>query len=205
MGWDDANIDLWLRVGVLPNLVRNSLLNYKALMNEVEYMCNGGEMTKQAEVFLNHHAAKLAMIRTHRARTRLQLVWMSYTYLRDARAAKFGSQTLQSKQTDTLRLELTSLCEMQTNRGNRNNRKETNKAATIIRLAEEATISRIMEEDHPTPTIIMVLLRVAARVICNVPGARARKSTPIPDDGGALSKNLRTQCPARWQRPAKSS
>jgi hypothetical protein len=109
MGWDDETVDLWLRVGVLPNLVRNTLMHYRALLSEVEYMCNGGGMTKQAEIFLAFHANKLALIRTHRARTRLQLIWMSYTYLRDAHAARFASQTLQNKQTDNLREELNLL------------------------------------------------------------------------------------------------
>jgi hypothetical protein len=122
MGWDDATVDLWLRVGVLPNLVRHTLMHYRALLNEVEYMCNGDGMSRQAEIFLAYHANKLALIRTHRARTRLQLIWMSYTYLRDAHAAKFVSQSLQAKQTDNLREELGLLREGQANRTTRTNR-----------------------------------------------------------------------------------
>jgi hypothetical protein len=122
MGWDDDTVNLWLRVGVLPNLIRNSLLHYKALLTEVDYMCGGMHMSKQAEIFLNFHAKKLALIRTHRACTRLQLVWMTYTYLRDARSGKFSSQSLQAKQTDALREELDSLRNDQGQRNNRNNR-----------------------------------------------------------------------------------
>jgi hypothetical protein len=106
MGWSDETVELWLRIGVLPNLIRNSLLHYKALLFEVEYMCNGSRLSRQAEVFLQHHARKLGLIRTHRARTRLQLIWMTYTYLRDARSEKFVSQNLQLKQTDALRVEM---------------------------------------------------------------------------------------------------
>jgi hypothetical protein len=120
MGFDDATVDLWIRVGILPNMIRNSFLHYRALIHEVEYMCNGGSLTRQAEIFLQHHATKLALIRTHRARTRLQLIWMSYTYLRDARAARFVSATLQTRQTDNLRLEMVALREMQTTRNPRN-------------------------------------------------------------------------------------
>jgi hypothetical protein len=118
MGWNDATVDLWLRIGVLPNLIRHSLAHYKALLSEVEFMCQGTKLTKQAEVFLNHHARKLALIRTHRARTRLQLIWMTYTYLRDSRSIKFVSQGLQAKQTDALREELDGLRSLQYNRNN---------------------------------------------------------------------------------------
>jgi hypothetical protein len=122
MGWDEDTINLWLRVGVLPNIIRHSLQNYKALLSEVEYMSSGNVMSRQAEIFLAHHASKLGMIRTHRARTRLQLVWMTYTYLRDARQNRFASQGLLSKQTDALREEMDSLRQVQIPRNNRNNR-----------------------------------------------------------------------------------
>jgi hypothetical protein len=114
LGWDDDTTELWFRVGVLPRMVRDSLANYRALLLEVEHMCTGAELSAAALVFLKHHSAKLRLIRTHRARTRLQLIWMTYTYLRDARAARFSSQALQGKQTDVLREALLALQAAQT-------------------------------------------------------------------------------------------
>ena len=109
MGWDEETIELWFRVGVLPNLVRNSMENYRALLLEVEHMCAGSEFTTAAKVFIDHHSTKLRLIRTHRARTRLQLIWMTYSYLREARLNKFVSQALQVKQTEVLRGEIETL------------------------------------------------------------------------------------------------
>ena len=81
---------------------------------------NQAHKTGRSLVFLNHHARKLALIRTHRARTRLQLIWMTYTYLRDSRSIKLVSQGLQAKQTDALREELDGLRSLQSNRNNTN-------------------------------------------------------------------------------------
>ena len=115
-------VDLWHQVGVLPRLIRTSLENYPSLLVEAEHMCLGANLSNAAKVFLEHHSQKLLRIRTFRARTRIQLIWMTYTYLRNGRASKWVSTDLQKKQTDTLQDEMEALRLSHNCNGNNNNR-----------------------------------------------------------------------------------
>jgi hypothetical protein len=69
---------------------------------EGERLCVHGAWTDEAELFLNHHAERLGTIRSISARTRLQLLWRNYTYLRNSYRNKFTCASLQQKQAKAL-------------------------------------------------------------------------------------------------------
>ena len=55
---------------------------------------------------MDHHSDKLGTIRTIRARTRMQLIWQIYTYLRDGQRTKYVSSELQLKWSEAVREKL---------------------------------------------------------------------------------------------------
>jgi hypothetical protein len=101
--WDERMFELYWQMGVLPQIFRWSREAYTALLMEAERMCTNGSWTEEAQIFLEHHADKLGTIREIGARTRLQLVWQTYTYLRDTQRNRFTSVVLQEKQHRSVR------------------------------------------------------------------------------------------------------
>jgi hypothetical protein len=108
-GWDEESIQAWVIGGVLPRIMATSIENYYALIMEAERLCEHGQWTDQVQTFIEHHAKKLKSIRVYESASRLHMVLLSYTYLRDSRKAKFTCEELGRKQTDLLRTRLTEL------------------------------------------------------------------------------------------------
>jgi hypothetical protein len=119
--WDERMFELYWQMGVLPQIFRWSREAYTALLMEAERMCTNGSWTEEAQIFLEHHADKLGTIREVGARTRLQLIWQTYTYLRDAQRNRFTSVVLQEKQHRSVRQRMEDM-ELRLTEASHNNR-----------------------------------------------------------------------------------
>jgi hypothetical protein len=105
-GWSQDSFDTYFASGALPHLLRQTQRHYESLLMEAERLCTGNEWTDEAELFLSHHAERLGTIRSISSRTRLQLLWRNYTYLRNGQRERFISSSLQNKRAKAMRVRL---------------------------------------------------------------------------------------------------
>ena len=88
---------------------------YLALLNAAVRRCKNGTWTEEAEVFDKYHADKMRSIRENGVRTRLQMIWKIYVYLRDMFKRKFVDLDLQNKFNEAVRDRLNALEEREFN------------------------------------------------------------------------------------------
>ena len=87
-------------------MVRRTYDYDRGLLTHCERLCVGGVWSEKARLFMDHHSDKLSTIRTICARTRRQLIWQVYTYLRDGQRTKYVSSELQLKWSEAVREKL---------------------------------------------------------------------------------------------------
>jgi hypothetical protein len=108
-GWSAEMFNIYFQAGTLPEMLRRTEQGYRALLQAAERLCGNSVWTDEADIFMTYHANKLGTIRTISARTRLQLLWRNYTYLRNSWRNNFTSPSLQDKQARCVRDQLTAL------------------------------------------------------------------------------------------------
>ena len=85
--YTDGQIDMYLRVGLLPYIIGESFRWYQRLLAEAAHRTSN-DSWNAAKIFLDHHANKLSIVR-RRAASRAQLVMRVYVYLRDSNDKSF--------------------------------------------------------------------------------------------------------------------
>ena len=108
-GWSPEMFNIYFQAGTLPEMLRRTEQGYRALLQATERKCTHNVCTNEADIFLLYHANKLGTIRMISARTRLQLLWRNYTYLRNSWRNNFTSPSLQDKQAKCVRDQLAAL------------------------------------------------------------------------------------------------